>query len=92
MLQVLLALSGTVEVPPEQLADNRASSTVRATSDEMPFLVKSGVDEPTDSYAAVAYDNHWFWIEDTDFRSKRADVVLITTALSESASRDRPCR
>jgi hypothetical protein len=39
MLQVLLALSGTVEVPQEHLHDNRASSGIGATSEETPFRV-----------------------------------------------------
>jgi hypothetical protein len=32
--------------------------------------ILSGAAPPPDAYAAVRYKGHWFWIPDTDIRSK----------------------
>lgn len=90
MLQILLALAGTVNVPQEHIQDNRASRALRSEAEQMPFLVKSGKDKPQDAYAAVAYRNHWFWIDDTDFRSKRAFAfIMFLFTLSEEGGNER---
>lgn len=90
MLQILLALAGTVDVPQQDLDEHRASVVPRADSEQMPFVVRSGVDKPADAYAAVAYRNRWFWIDDTDYRSKRAfSFIMFLFTLSEEGDNQR---
>ncbi len=90
MLQILLALAGTVEVPQQDLDEHRASVVPGADSAQMPFVVRSSSDKPPDAYAAVAYRNRWFWIEDTDYRSKRAfSFIMFLFTLSEEGDNQR---
>lgn len=90
MLQILLALAGTVEVPQQDLDEHRASVVPREDSEQMPFRVRSGTDRPQDAYAAVSYRNRWFWIDDTDYRSKRAfSLIMFLFTLSEEGDNRR---
>ncbi|MCC7461274.1 MAG: hypothetical protein IT480_02295 [Gammaproteobacteria bacterium] len=90
MLQILLALAGTVEVPQQHLDEQRASIVPRADSEQMPFLIRSGASRPADAYAAVAYRQRWFWIEDTDYQSKRAfSFIMFLFTLSEEGDNQR---
>lgn len=77
ILQILLALAGTVDIPQQHIDDQRASANVLMGSEQPPFHVRSSEQKPPDGYATVAYRNHWFWIEDTDFRSKRAFTFIM---------------
>lgn len=90
MLQILLALAGTVQVPQQDLDQHRASVVPLADSEQMPFKVLSGPDRPADAYAAVAYRNQWYWIQDTDYRSKRAfSFIMFLFTLSEEGDNQR---
>jgi len=90
MLQILLALAGTVDVPQQDLDQHRASVVPREDSEQMPFHVRSGEQPPEDAYAAVSYRNRWFWIDDTDYRSKRAfSLIMFLFTLSEEGDNQR---
>ena len=40
---------------------------------------------PADSYAAVPYKGHWYWIDDNDIASKRMfTFLLILSSLAET--------
>ena len=54
----------------------RAASIVR---------IRSGTEMPADSYAAVPYKGHWYWIDDNDIASKRMfTFLLILSSLAET--------
>jgi hypothetical protein len=45
----------------------------------------AAVDRPENAYTAVNYKGHWFWVDDRDFKSKRAFAFLmILFSLTES--------
>lgn len=91
MLQILLALAGTVDVPQQHISEQRASAVPRADSEQMPFMVKSGEHRPQDAYVTVFYRDRWFWIEDTDYQSKRAfSFIMFLFTLSEEGHDRRP--
>ena len=91
MLQILLALAGTVDVPQQHISEQRASAVPRADSEQMPFMVKSGEHRPQDAYVTVFYRDRWFWIEDTDYQSKRAfSFIMFLFTLSEEGDDRRP--
>src|SRR5262249_62193442 len=53
----------------------------RATS----LHVLSGVDRPASVFAAVRYQDYWFWIDNRDFASKRTlSFMMILLALAET--------
>ena len=75
MLQVMLELGVLAQVPEADVATGRAvpGSTSAPAAQPMatpPLNILSGTSAPSDSYVAVPYKGRWFWIADTDVRSK----------------------
>ena len=76
MLQVMVDFASYVEVPELDVAEGRVYATRTSagsgTGDEVPPMVRvlSGLNEPAEGYVSVFYRDHWFWIEDRDYKSK----------------------
>lgn len=68
MLQVMLELGVFAQVPGADIADGRA--TPGAPGSAPGLTIANGAAPPADAYAAVQYKGRWFWIPDTDIRSK----------------------
>ena len=48
--------------------------------------VQNGKSRPAEGFAAVQYRNHWFWIDDRDWRSKRTfSTILFLFTLADNA-------
>lgn len=84
MLQIMLELGVLAQVPEADIAAGRASPAavnVQPAGGERPPLlnISSGSSRPPESYAAVEYKGRWFWIADTDVRSKNifTSVMLL---------------
>jgi hypothetical protein len=84
MLQVMVELGVLAQVPEADIAGGRATPGVGAAQaaggERQPLLaILSGAAPPSDAYAAVQYKGHWFWIADTDIRSKSlfSSVMLL---------------
>ena len=81
MLEIIIELASYVEVPEEHISEGR---TYESFLDQMdvsaafgPLIaVDSDKSKPADDFIAVRYHDHWFWIEDTDLRSKRTFAFL----------------
>src|SRR5262249_54091173 len=88
MLEILTDLSFDVQVPPEHEKEGRTGSPLppelqRTTN----FKVQSGPSRPADAFAAVHYEDYWFWIDDRDFTSKRAmSFMIVLIALAQTGS------
>ena len=39
--------------------------------------IHSGREKPADAYAAVQYRDHWFWVDDRDWKTKRALTAVM---------------
>src|SRR5262249_11100941 len=68
MLDILIEISTTIEVPPKDVEEKRTIAT-RAipdspTSPEPLIRVHYSNDRPVDAFTAVQYRSHWFWIDD----------------------------
>jgi hypothetical protein len=93
MFDIIAELSQYVEVPAKHVRENRASPGAldRASSFEevrSKIFVKSAPEKPKDAFLAVKYKDHWFYIEDTDFRSKRMfSFLLFLLSLAEGGSK-----
>jgi hypothetical protein len=75
MLQVMVELGVLAQVPEADVSGGKATPGAGATSSpgsgQPPLLnIMSGPAPPPDAYAAVPYKGPWFWIADTDIRSK----------------------
>jgi hypothetical protein len=85
MLEVIIAISAGVDVPPEHVQENRAVPAPTDPGFEPLIRIRSGTEMPEDAFTAIPYKDHWFWIEDTDLHSKRLFTFLIVLfTLTES--------
>ena len=54
-----------------------------------PFRVLSGAKKPCDPFVAVCYEGRWFWIEKSDFQSKRTlAYLLVLLALADTGAKE----
>jgi uncharacterized protein YceK len=94
MLQIMGALASYVDVPDEHIADK---STFQAFSSkgedlEQRARIHSGKDKPDRAYAAVRYHDYWYWVDDTDWQTKRAltAVMFFFTLIDTGAPEKLP--
>lgn len=96
MLQVMLELGVLAQVPEADVATGRAvpgSTTTRPLSgSESPLLsILSGPSAPADAFVAVPYKGNWFWIAETDVRSKLIfGSVMLLFSISDVGVRSAP--
>ncbi len=87
MLQMIIMLSYQVDVPDEHVASGQALASRYADSANgarQLIDINSSVDEPDDAFVAVPYNGYWFWIDKSDFASKRIfSFVMILLSLAE---------
>ena len=92
MLEILLELGSYIEVPELHVAQQRATPNLAKDADIAagvePFLrVQSDNEKPGDAYVAVEYRDHWFWIDDRDFKSKRMfSFLMFLFSLAETGT------
>jgi hypothetical protein len=80
LLQVLQAVGGFVDVPPDHLARQWAFPALEMTDEErrgFGIRIRNGARPPDHAYAAVRHQDHWFWIDQGDWRTKRTMALLI---------------
>ena len=93
-MQILLELSALVQVPEDHVKSGRAFAAIPPPGPgevSLPALLKiqSGEWRPAASYAAVKYGDLWYWIEDTDLKSKGVfTFLLIIMTLADTG--DKP--
>jgi uncharacterized protein YceK len=91
MLQIMLAFSSYVDVPESDLKEGRAVPSVQSTNTD-PVRIKCSKDKPAEAFAAVHYHNQWFWVDDRDWRSKRAlsTIMFLFTMIEGSGDERMP--
>jgi hypothetical protein len=95
MLQVMLELAAIVQVPEADVAEGRAATGLvetptGAAPGQAPITITmlSGDAKPADAFVAVQYGGRWFWIPDTDIRSKYTfSFVMLMFSISETGIR-----
>jgi hypothetical protein len=92
VIRIMNFLALNVEVPECDLAAGKAVDwgTLHCWG-EQPLTVHNGCEPPEDCYTAVQYKDHWFWIDSSDFNSKRSMgylkilLAMVDTKEKESA-------
>lgn len=88
MLQIMAAFSSYVDVPAAHLANHSALpgfESASAAGRQQPVQVHSGTAKPTNAFATVNYQGHWFWIDEADWQTKRAlTAVMFFFTLAET--------
>jgi hypothetical protein len=92
MLQIMQAFASYINVPEEDLKEQRAVPTVESVGQNgkaPPVQVHSSKEKPADAFAAVHYRDHWFWVDDRDWRTKRAlTAVMFFFTLAETGQKE----
>jgi hypothetical protein len=96
MLQIMRELGTLMRVPASDVAEGKASPGLvidQAGGTQAPpgLNILSGDAPPRDAYAAVLYQGRWFWIANTDIRSKFTfDAVMLMFSISEAGVKTAP--
>ena len=84
MLQIMLELGFLADVPTGDIAEGRASPSTAAAPNSIPLRIVSGEAPPKEAFVSVPYHGHWFWIADTDIRSKSIfGAVMLLFSISD---------
>ena len=93
LLQIMGAFSSYLDVPAAHLKEHSAVPAFEQTAPENRqdvVRIHSGKDKPKHAFAAVPYRDHWFWVEDSDLRTKRAlTAVMFLFTLAETGIGDK---
>jgi hypothetical protein len=85
MMEMMLKIAETVDVPAQHVAKKRVKETVPFSSEKWATQIHSSRDKPKDAFTAIQYAEHWFWIDNKDISSKRNFALLmIFMSLTES--------
>jgi hypothetical protein len=75
ILQLMATMAADVEVPAQDLAEHSATpgwDSVTGAQGAMRLIeIHSSKDCPPHAFVAVPYNDHWFWIDRRDLKSKR---------------------
>jgi hypothetical protein len=94
MLEILIDLGSYVDVPDEHVRQRRVGASMApeasAGAEVAPLLrVFSSSHKPGDSFVAVPYRGHWYWIDDGDLRSKTLfSFLMFVFSLTETEGRE----
>jgi hypothetical protein len=92
MLQILQAFASYVEVPEQHLMEKRAAPAFEHASAGQRDIgrIRSGPKKPEDAYVAVQYRGQWFWVDDSDWQTKRAlTAVMFFFTLADTGNPER---
>jgi hypothetical protein len=88
MMEIMLQLGIGIDLPPAHVASGRVLPGQAQPGDPVskPLVhIRSGPDEPEDTYAAVPYKGNWYWIDENDIASKRTfTFLMILFSLAET--------
>jgi hypothetical protein len=93
MLQIMAAFASYLNAPEAHLKEHRVLPALEHLTPESRMgavRIYSGKGKPADAFAAVHYRGHWFWIDDSDWQTKRAlTAVMFFFTLAETGSPER---
>ena len=92
MMQIMLDMARLVEVPEAHALEGRTLPSMAfegRTDDARTIRILSSPQKPEDALTAVKYRDHWFYIDDRDFASKRAfTFLMILFSLTETGEHE----
>jgi len=92
LLQILQAFGSHVEVPEQDLREKVATPAFgHEEKDPMEVgRIRSGPTRPERAHVAVQYRGNWFWVDDSDWLTKRAlTAVMFFFTLADTGSPDK---
>jgi hypothetical protein len=80
MLQIMAAMSSYTDVPESDLKDGSALPSLSSANNlenNAPVRIKCNKEKPAHAFATVHYREKWFWVDDHDWRTKRAFTAIM---------------
>jgi hypothetical protein len=92
ILQIMIKLATQIEVPAGHVEDGRTVASLKPSDDSglgRLITIHSGAGHPDDAFTAVRYKDHYYWIDDRDFKSKRTfGFLMILFSLTETGGKE----
>lgn len=94
MLDILVELSGNIEVPEVHVVEKRTFPTreedvFEGQKVQRLMRILSQEKKPDDPFAAVHFRNYWYWIDDRDWISKRVfSLIMFLFTLTEKPEKE----
>ncbi len=94
MMQIMQAFASRVDVPEAHQKDHSAwpafENVPTAAGSQQNGRIYSGMKKPAAAYVAVHYRDHWFWVDNGDWQTKRAlTAVMFFFTLAETGSPEK---
>jgi hypothetical protein len=93
MLQIMSAFASYVDLPEAHLREHSALTAFETSAPanrQDVVRIHSGNSKPAHAYAYVHYREHWFWVDDGDWRTKRAlTAVMFFFTLAETGGNEK---
>lgn len=81
LLAIMSYLAKGVDIPDVHLADGWAERFAMPNEEEyasnLPLRIRSGKERPKNAFAAIEYQSHWFYIDQSDLQSKGVFQMLL---------------
>jgi hypothetical protein len=93
--QVLVEFASLVSVPSEHVVEHRTYGSGPAAPDGTVIppmaIIRSGAEQPADTFAQVKYRGRWYWIGDQDLHTKGIfSFLLVLFTLGETGQKIQP--
>jgi len=94
ILQIMINLAATIEVPDAHVADKRVKMTspeIKAAGATLAPLIRiqSSPTKPDNAFVTVPYESHWFWIDNRDLHSKGTfSFMMFLFSLTETGGKE----
>ncbi len=75
ILEMLSNISWYIDVPEEHVTEGRTYSTFFPDDPDL-IHIRVSRDKPSGAYLAIAYRDHWYYIDDRDAKSKNTFAVM----------------
>ena len=94
VLHLMQTMAAQVEVPAEDLAEQRTPPGWEAVADSpgnvRMITIRCSASAPADAFTAVQYRGHWFWVDDRDLKSKRSFAFMMMLFTLADTSEKEP--
>ena len=94
IMQIMVEFSSQVEIPTLHVNEGRVAPALVQHSKpgekfEKLIRIKNATEKPEDAFTAVKYRDHWFWIDDRDFASKRIfTFLMVLFSITETGGKE----
>lgn len=97
MLEILMDIAASIEVPSSHVAEGSVLQTRTFETDavvgyNVPIKIHSGKERPENAFISVPYSGHWFWIDNRDHPSKTlfSFLMIIFSLTDTGPSKGQP--